>query len=300
MLLLYHAACSYKHELRMQNSLGLLPSGKLYYFIDEEAGGSKDEEGGDALLAVGGKFFANNRHSEWLIALAALASELPLPPTFQYWREFTGHYLSIRCHCTDRDVLKPIDDLEEAEAEHWLISAPPMLGAEYLSTEVLQSLWRELDDWLCGQVEQKYTGFSDFLEIVAPAWHRMGRVCFHLAENQNDPEYPFAFMATYSPDYGRTRSRHLPLTKALEQYSGQKNQHRLIQLLSPVNLAAESSGLIRDMVNSGEIYHPLAWSSQEAFQFLQEVPFLQKSGVVVPFTGLVEKTPQASDQGNFE
>jgi hypothetical protein len=49
-------------------------------------------------------------------------------------------------------------------------------------------------------------------------------------------------------------------------------------LLAPVQLAAESSVVIKDLVDTGDIYHPLAWSPEEAYAFRKEVA--QKSSIV--------------------
>ena len=35
------------------------------------------------------------------------------------------------------------------------------------------------------------------------------------------------------------------------------------------------------MVESGEIYHPLAWTPREAYRFLQDIPIFEESGLVV-------------------
>ncbi len=174
-----------------------------------------------------------------------------------------------------------MDSPDDASVDRWLINAPPMPGAEYLSATVLRDLWKALDDWLLDEVAENHPDFNDFLEKRAPGWHQMGRVCFHLAENKNDPDYPFAFMATYAPEYGRGKARHLPLARALEDYAGSKNRKQLLSLLSPVDLAAKSSELVNELVASGDIYHPVAWSAQEAYHFLREVPLLQESGVVI-------------------
>ena len=63
----------------------------------------------------------------------------------------------------------------------------------------------------------------------------------------------------------------MPLNKALQEYAGSKNKKALINLLSPMQLAAESSPLMHELINSGDIYHPLAWNPHESYQFLQEV-----------------------------
>ena len=35
------------------------------------------------------------------------------------------------------------------------------------------------------------------------------------------------------------------------------------------------------MVESGEVYHPLAWSPRDAYRFLQDIPIFEESGLVV-------------------
>ena len=96
-------------------------------------------------------------------------------------------------------------------------------------------------------------------EERAPKWHQVGRVCFHLAENRGDDARPFAFMATYASGFGAAgRLKHLPLRKALEQYAGAKNRAALVKLLSPVQQAAEVCDWVQDLVDSGEIYQPVA------------------------------------------
>ncbi|MCX4026910.1 DEAD/DEAH box helicase [Endozoicomonas sp. SM1973] len=270
----------------MNNSLGLLPSGKIRYFSGSDTGKS-----GPALANIT-KHFVEKCTNVGLFALAALKSGSSLPPTFRFWYEFACQYMTTRCHSPDGETLSPIEPLDTTTAEHFLHSAPPMIGAEYLSVAVLQQLWVELDNWLIHEVAQHYDCLATLLKTRAPHWHQVGRVCFHLAENKTDPDYPFAFMATYSPSYGQGKSRHLPLAKALEEYAGSKNKARLIHLLSPIDLAAKSSALVKNLVDSGDIYHPLAWSPQEAYQFLKEVPLFEESGIIIRLPDWWKKRPR--------
>ena len=54
-------------------------------------------------------------------------------------------------------------------------------------------------------------------------------MCFHLAENRRDPDYPFAFLATYTPSVtSGGRVQYQPPSKALAQYAGAKNKNALI------------------------------------------------------------------------
>ncbi len=258
--------------------IGLLPSGHLHCF----ASTAHDDSTESTANARIGKAFL--RHTgEGLFALSAMKVDAGLPPTFAYWRNFAGKSLSTRCLLTPTDSgqVDPLEPLCATDTMPLLLSVPPMRGAEYLSTSVLQEIWTLLDRWVCEQI-QAFGSLAGFLAEKAPQWHQVGRVCFHLAENKNDPDYPFAFMATYAPELsGQGRVRYQPLDRALQEYAGAKNKKALIRLLSPVHLASESSPVIRDLVETGDLYHPLAWTPAEAYQFLKEIPLYEQSGVVV-------------------
>ncbi|MBP6707941.1 MAG: DEAD/DEAH box helicase, partial [Candidatus Accumulibacter sp.] len=45
--------------------------------------------------------------------------------------------------------------------------------------------------------------------------------------------------------------------------------------------AAEKSPWLKSLVDSGAIFHPLAWSPSEAYRFLRNIPAFEESGVVV-------------------
>ncbi|MCH8841231.1 MAG: DEAD/DEAH box helicase, partial [Planctomycetes bacterium] len=157
----------------------------------------------------------------------------------------------------------------------------------------LVAIWRDLDAWVRAQIASSRTGLSGFLKERATLWHQVGRVCFHLAENRRDPDYPFAFLATYAPSVtGGGRVQYQPLSKALEQYAGAKNKHALIKLLSPVQLASEASPLVREMVDAGDIYQPLAWTPRQAYRFLQDVPLFEESGILVRVPDWWKKRPR--------
>ena len=104
----------------------------------------------------------------------------------------------------------------------------------------------------------------------------------HLAENKRNPDYPFAFLATFANGLTpQGKVKHEPLGRALQQYAGEQNREAMLTLLLPISRAAESSELIRRLVDSGEIYHPLAWSPREAYEFLKAIPLFESSGLIV-------------------
>jgi hypothetical protein len=270
----------------MPFDLGLLRSGHLHCFpIAADAAPTLEPPGLDA---------AFGRHAgEGLFTLAADKAASDLAPTLRYWHDFASRYLSARCGqvtgetpagedlLAEIDPAPPLAPLPADEALRWLQSAPPMPGAEYLSVEVLQAAWTLLDDWVRAQIRAKGS-LAALLNAAAPQWHPVGRVCFHLAENRRDPDYPFAFLATYAPEQQpQGQVRYQPLRKALQDSTNAQDKPALIRLLTPVHRAAEASALVRDLVETGDLYHPLAWSPEEAYQFLHEVPLYEESGLVV-------------------
>jgi non-specific serine/threonine protein kinase len=52
-------------------------------------------------------------------------------------------------------------------------------------------------------------------------------------------------------------------------------------LLLPVQRAAETCAWLRQMVDAGEIFHPLRWTPDEAFRLLGDAAALESAGVVL-------------------
>jgi non-specific serine/threonine protein kinase len=208
-----------------------------------------------------------------------------LPPVFSWWRDFGARFAAALCASQSRDengaaVRPPAHDPAELAR---LASTPPiMIGAEYLSAEVLTSLWRDMGQAFNTELAETNCPLQDFLKRRNPVWNLVGRVHFNLAENRQDPEAPFAFLATYTPRLSaQAKAQHLPLGEALREYAGAANKDGLLSLLTPVQTAAASCPWLKAMVDEGEIYYPLRWTAAEALQFLNDVPALESAGVVV-------------------
>ena len=198
---------------------------------------------------------------EGLFTLAADKINADAVPTLRYWQALAERYLTGLCHIPGATETFEVEAPSPADYAGLVLTAPPMQGGEYLSDAVLQNIWQALDRWVHEAVAA-LGGLETFLQIRAPKWHQVGRVCFHLAENEQDTTRPFAFMATYTAGFGAAgRLQHLPLRQALEQYAGAQNRPALINLLSPVQQAAEHCEWVQKLVESGEIYQPMAWSA---------------------------------------
>ena len=220
---------------------------------------------------------------EGLLVLGGLRAPSGAHGSVVFWQGVAGRYITCLCHVPDAmelggDLVPPPS---ESELASLVLSAPPMVGGEYLAVEVLRDIWGEIDAE-ARRLAARSGGLAAFLSDYAPAYCRVGRVWFHLAENKADEAYPFAFLATYASGLMRDgKVRQLPLARALREYAGARNRAAMVKLLSPVHTAAGRSSLIADLVESGDIFHPLAWSPEEAYRFLKDVPVCEESGVLV-------------------
>ena len=220
-----------------------------------------------------------------LLHLGTVELQSVLPPGLAYAREWSRTYLTRLCHMPDLDLGPavppvPLPDPEEMNAV--VTSVPAIKGAEYLTVEVLAGWWKDLDSFVRDQISNTIGGAQVYLREKNPVWRLVGRVTFHLAENKRDNDHPFAFLATYSAKVSsNAKVMHQPLGRALQEYSGAKNNTLLASLLTPVQRAAEKCDWVKELVASGDIYHPLAWTPKQAYRFLRDLPSLEQSGLIV-------------------
>jgi superfamily II DNA or RNA helicase len=221
-----------------------------------------------------------------LLQLGAAEVGSPLPPTFSYWREFATRFVTTLCAIPqDVEVIRDLARIplpSDGEIDRLALAAPVMTGAEYLTPDTLRALWQELNEAFIAELSEARCSIQDFLKRRHPAWNLVGRVHFNLAENRKDEAAPFAFLATYTTRLSaQGKAQHLPLGQALTEYAGAVNKERLLSLLLPVQRAAEHCPWLKVMVGQGEIFHPLRWRPEEAFQLLRDAPQLESAGVVV-------------------
>jgi non-specific serine/threonine protein kinase len=225
-----------------------------------------------------------------LVQLGAGEVGHALPPVFVWWRDFAARYVGTLClhasgtasEADPTPLLPRVLPPSEAEFATLVLTAPMMPGVEYLEADTLLALWDEMGAAFAASLAGSGADLQTFLKNLNPAWNLVGRVHFNLAENRRDPEQPFAFMATYTTRLSaQAKAQHVPLGQALREYAGAANRDALLSLLVPVQRAAERCGWLKEMVDAGEIFHPLRWSPAEAARLLSSVPDLESAGVVV-------------------
>jgi len=218
---------------------------------------------------------------EWLIQLAFADRAAALSPGLAFLRGFLGAFADWMRRTPEIEAQReafacsaPADAVAAAAA-----AVPPMEGGEYVNAEALAALWERLAAAVRAKLVAHKGSVASFLQKLNPDLHLAGRVYFHLVENRRGSASPFAFLATYSQaDPAGGRVRHVPLRHALTEFAS--DQKALLNLLATVHKAAADSALVRRLLDSGEVFHPLAWESAEAFAFLREVPLYDASGIL--------------------
>lgn len=263
--------------------LALSPSGRLYWenteSIAAETAGTPVDEKLQALLVVS--------PLRGLLELGLTMIQTPLPPGLRFWRRFSHDFIHVVCQSARaandqseawRTLPPPLEELKSLVEQ-----APFVRGAEYLNLERLGALWLELRQELIQAVAGfKTPTLEAFLAAHQLSWNKVGRVCFHLAENKNDPDHPFAFLATYTVRLSQNATlQHWPLSRALQEYAGESKRAQLLNLLLPIQKAAETSEWIQKLLDSQALFHPLAWGGAEAFQFLQATSVMEAAGIIV-------------------
>ena len=264
--------------------IAVTPAGRLLAESDEEVEHKLAAQTAEEIRQA----FAGSS-AEGLFQLASRALAEQLPASLVFWRDFAAKFFHALCGLSDEAWKRAagkhdaaIAPPDETQIDEWLAAAPPMRGLEYVTRDVLRTLWHELTELVLARATEFEGGPQAFLRSVNPVWQLLGRVTFHLAENKRDPARPFAFLATYANRVSAgAKLKHLPLAEALKQYAGEKNQDRLTALLEPVRQAAQSSALVRELLDNRALFQPQAWSIGQAHRFLSDVPRMEESGLVV-------------------
>ncbi len=221
-----------------------------------------------------------------LLRLGISAIKTPHAQSITFWQSLGQLFIS--------EARRTIGQGTDPISSHFLIPAPAadlhaligkapfMTGAEYLNLDVLAMLWTDMTNALKVELTAFNGAFYDYLAHYNPSWNKVGRVCFHLAENKTNQTHPFAFLATYTTRLtAASNVQHVPLGQALKEYAGEQNRAQLLALLVPVQKAAEKSTFIKDLLDRSAIFTPQAWTPHQAHAFLKEIPQIEESGVLV-------------------
>ena len=201
-------------------------------------------------------------HAKAFLAIGCISRSFRLSPSIEYWRSISAAYVHELLVDPGTEVLreKQVIDLPPEKAVQWAGLAPAMVGAEWVDADFIAAVWTLFHDAFVREVRGRSESVEEILRLLAPGQVLLEhRVHFHLVENRQEETTPFAFLATYSTHSDAAGGlRHLPLGNALKEFGD--DTRRLISLLSSVHKAAAGSDLIRAILDSGEIFHPLRFT----------------------------------------
>lgn len=167
--------------------------------------------------------------------------------------------------------------LSDEEAAELLQSVPFVTGAEYVDQAWLEGLFEQLNQVFAEEVGA-YTGTVAFYLTEQSQRLRVPeRVFFHVVESR-DEAFPFAFLATYATKGENGQITYVPLQYALTEYKNERE--KLLELLACLNRAAEVSPLVGAFMESGELFHPLRLTAEEAFQLLKHTEEFEQAGIL--------------------
>ncbi len=164
----------------------------------------------------------------------------------------------------------------EETIEKLLGSVPFVTGAEYVTKTWIKRQYKRFLNIFKKEIAVYPGKVSLYFAEKNSKLRIPERVFFHLVENTQG-EFPFAFLATYATKTETGAVRHVPLQYALTEYNGEKE--KILELLSCLNRAAEVSELIGELMESGELFHPLGLTAEEAYRLLQDIPLLEEAGI---------------------
>ncbi len=224
--------------------------------------------------------WAKNNKYYALFELGFTDLSIPLSSSFSFVRNISNSFIKKVSRLPELEIIREnIEvELEEEEINGFLTNIPYFPGWEFVDSNRIKEIIIELNKALLIELNEYKGSVSSYLISKSPDIKLVGRVFFHLVENKTG-EAPFAFLATYSSgvtDMGK--SKHLPLKNALIEYKN--DEEKLLTLLSTVNKAAQKSEFITEIINSGEIFHPLGLSTNDAYTFLKEIPLYEESGIL--------------------
>ncbi|MCP4119381.1 MAG: DEAD/DEAH box helicase [Desulfobacteraceae bacterium] len=225
-------------------------------------------------LEISKRYAGNNQ--EWLLFLGCSDPKIALSPSLDFFRGLSLLFVEKLRKTPDIEALRERAAVEydENEFQVFVQAAPLMIGSEYLDLELMIRVWQDLNHGFSRGIEAYKGSVKGYFQELNPHIHLAGRVYFHLVESRGE-DYPFQFLATYTD--GDT-AKHRPLHWALEEYRDDRDQ--MLKLLTTVHAAAKKSDLLQELLDTGELFHHLAWDARDAFAFLKQVEHFEQCGII--------------------
>lgn len=251
-------------------------------FIFTENGFELDERGDEVSAASSGSGWTDRFRKDRMLALYDFGfADTPkgADAAAAFLQNVSRAFISSLADNPDIEVARDelVVPLDDETAEKLLGAVPFSFGSQFVTREWLEKIFAELNKAFSKDMLGFDGSAAMYLAGKSQNLKAKERVFFHLVE-QKDEEYPFAFLATYSTRGESGGVQHVPLQYALTEYAG--NRAKLLALLAALNRVCEESEIIADFVESGEMFHPLRLTSDEAYEILKDIPKIEAAGIV--------------------
>lgn len=239
------------------------------------------EEGGilsEELQAWQEEFKKDKKYAWYLLGLKGCPPDADISMRFLY--KVAESYFRCLTSLPELELSREKTEvLLDADTAAVLQAAVPfVIGAEYLDDRWIGNAFVGLNKIFKKEIAASPNTVAMYLAEQSQQLRVPERIFFHLVENTREEDFPFAFLATYATKSDEGKISHMPLQYAMVEYQGERE--KLLKLLSCLNKAAEESVFVREAVESGEMFHPLKLTAQEAYQFLKEIPVIEEAGIL--------------------
>ena len=178
-----------------------------------------------------------------------------------------------------------------SEAAAMLESLPPIEGAPLQASHLIA--WHQSLELALAEAAMKAKKSPEHYLASLDGWQQLGMLCLHLAENAgaNCEAAPFAFLASFVHKIGADdKPRHMPLGLAAKHYA--EDNLALLSLLRPLSEAAADRPFLQELIRSGDIYKPCAWSPRQCYDFLNCLSELEIAGIETRVVNLWKSQPK--------
>ena len=207
------------------------------------------------------------------------------------WLDSAGTFLYLLADSFQKYLLRQPDielvrdklafSVDDDICDRLLRSIPFAPGSEYIDKDWICRMFMMLHNVYAREIVNFDGTVALYIAEKSQHLRVPERIFFHLVENnerESDEIYPFVFVATYSTKIKGGRIAHKPLQYALTEYKN--DTEKLMVLLSCLNRVSEVSSIIGEFTRSGEMFHPLRLTASEAYEFLKDVPEIEKAGII--------------------
>lgn len=202
-----------------------------------------------------------------------------LTPSAFYLYQLSLKFIELLSNRPELEVAREDTQVEASseDLEYLMSIIPFAIGTEFIDEKWIQNIFQHLNSQFRWDMKSYKGTVQMYLQEKSQDLKVAKRIYFHLVENEEDADFPFAFLATYATKDKENRIVHMPLKHALVEYKN--DQEQLLNLLSCLNVVAQKYTLIAHYMETGDLFHPIRLTSKEAYSLLKSVPDIEACGI---------------------